>query len=822
MKMNSRDPGWLLLMPAILLIAACSGGGGGTAGGGSAGVEVTGLAVADKVSVVDAKEEGSATPGLVAALQKLSALAVESVPPGSAYDTDRTNVYVNEKAGEAFRTVNEILCMVGQTKYSDSVVLNKGYYRAMINSGVCKGNDDAANSGASSQGDTGASAAPGYDIWTVRSDRADADSPQHLTAYVHMSDGGPVDQPMTVHARVTISEGASESNPLGIFTMNYKGFMDAAPSVVVFKGILKTEREPGGNVVIKFAEKEYGGPGGTMSRNVKAAYIKDDIAKSGQGSAYQYENYGQVHEGRVNFAYNDHYFKRVNPDGGGQGTCLDRNSFETSAWRYGLYDSVSGSRLNLNGGFPINTSQDGSGFYGYLGYYGLNLPPEAPPLADNATVYKKVWNNGSESTTPYTIFIRGGKLKKHTRSTITLNDIKNIPLEGGIPAPGSVTPDNNMYRVSWDGNTLAIRASAQMNSNGPPAWQDLNPVTVIDASTVLPFSSLSLYSQSLGGQVNIQLSGCNPVDPNNQGAGFTCAAPTGATQVIFYKEAAVYPSDAVPATLACYENCPKAADSAGMDGTSQQSMTYPMTFDPNIDSRHNYGFSDMLLIDSATGFPAVLATAPADQSWGFNSGPLFEATGGNMALLACDWDQNRTCGWKAWNVLDEFYTWETGPNTWNRFSAAKDAQGNFVRFDPPLQVAYIHSQGAPAAYDYKYDGSKFFLQYSGFGDLHGVPGKCVDPSTGDTVTDCSSPGLRWVPEFTIAAGSTVTAGGNSYLVKPLEVEQRMKKSPGSCSNLNPTDMSASMPDIDSEWVDPALPAEPEVTEPPKVIGGVVQ
>jgi hypothetical protein len=810
----------MLLLPIMLLVAGCSGGGSGGSGASAAG-EVAGLAVADKVSVVDAKEGGPEASGFLSALRTLSALAREGVPAGSDYMTDKTNIYVNEKAGEAFKSVNQILCMVGQTKYSDSALINKGFYKAMINSGVCQGNDDAANSGSSAQGDTSASNAPSYDIWTVKSERADANSPQYLTAYVHMSKGGPQNQPMTVHARVAITEAASANNSLGIFTINYKGFMDAAPSVVIFKGILKTERDNSGNVVIKFAEKEFGGPGGSVSRNVMAAYVKDDAAKTGHGSAYQYENYGQVHEGSIDFAYNNLFFKRVDPVSG-QGPCLDRSRFETSAWRYGLYDAASGSRATLNGGFPINTKQDGSGYYGYLGYYGLNLPPDAPSLNDNSSVYKKVWENGSETTTPYTIFIRGGKLKKHTRSVITLNDIKNIPLEGGIPAPGSVSPDNTMYRVSWDGSEFAIRASATMNPNGPPAWQDVNPATAIDSSTVLPFSNLSLYSQSLGGQVNIQFSGCQPVNPNNPGAGYTCSTPTAETQVIFYKENSVYPSDPIPATLACYDNCPKAASSAGIDGSSQQGMTYQISFDPNVDNRHDYTFADMVLTDGATGFKALLSTAPAGQSWGFNSGPLFEATPDNLALLACDWNTNQTCGWKAWNALSEFYTWETGPNSWNHFSAARDGQGNFIKFDPPLQVAYIHSQSDPTAYDYKYNGSKFFLQYSGFGDLQGIPGKCINPASGGTVTDCSSPGLRWVPEFTIPADSTVTSGSDTYLVKPLEVEQRMKQSPGSCTNLSPVNMSGSMPDLAGDWVDPSLPAEPNVTDAPRVIGGVIQ
>lgn len=817
-----------LLALALFLTAGCNGGGSsgnvssGGSSGGSGSVAVTGLTIASKVSVVDAQQTAPVSQ-FAAALRRLSALS--SVPAGSDYNNDKTNVYVNEKAGDAFKTVNMVLCMVDQTKYADMV--NKGFYKAMINSGACQGNDSADNSGASAQGDTSGSAAPSYDTWTVKSERADANSPQVLTAYVHMANGGPSNQPMTVQALMTITEGTSSSNPLGIFTMNYKGFMDSDSATTVMKGILKTERDSAGRVVIKFAEKEFG-PGGAVARQAKAAYIKDDTAKTGQGSAYMYENYGQVNQASINFAYNDSYFKRTDP-ATGNGPCLNRKAFETSAWSYGLYDAGSGSRATLNGGFPINTRQDGSGSFGYLGYYGLNLPPDAPVLADGATVYKQSWSNGSAATTPYTIFVRGGKLKKHVRSIITLADIKNIPLEGSIPTPGSNTPGNTMYRLTWDGSTLAIRAQATMGQSGPPAWADMTPPMAIDSTTVVPFSNIGLYSQALGGQLNIQLTNCQQVDQANPGSGFTCDAPTGATEVIFYKESMIYPADAVPSTLSCFDNCPKAG-STGIDPTN---MTYMMSFDPSSSNLHDYTFAGMVLKDS--GNDAILATNPAGQSWGFNSGPLFSLTAVDTAsgqtyqqLLACDWNPSQTCGWKAWSVLPEFYTWETGPGSWNQFTAAMDGNGAFVKFDPTWQVAFVYPTGGtngvnPSGTDSKYGGTKFFLQYNGFGDLGGIPGKCVNPNDpSQTLTDCSQPGLRWVPEFTIPAGLTVTVGSTDYLVKPLNVEQRMMKSPGMCTSLTPTDMSSSMPNVDTDWVDPALPAEPAVTAPPKVIGGVIQ
>ena len=66
---------------------------------------------------------------------------------------------------------------------------------------------------------------------------------------------------------------------------------------------------------------------------------------------------------------------------------------------------------------------------------------------------------------------------------------------------------------------------------------------------------------------------------------------------------------------------------------------------------------------------------------------------------------------------------------------------------------------------------------------------------------------------------------DQYLVKPLDVEQRMKKltTSGACTAVGaPPNMSGSYPNIATDWVDPALPDEPVITAAPKVIAGTVQ
>jgi hypothetical protein len=583
------------------------------------------------------------------------------------------------------------------------------------------------------------------------------------------------------------------------------------------KGIVKSERDSQGRVIIKFAESV--GFGGQEMSGIKAALQKN--TEGGTGSVFQKENYpGQGSQTSTSsFVYNKANFKRQDA-GAATPACLSRTSFETSAWRYGLYNKDTGARINVNSGFPINTQADGRGKFGFLSYYGLFLPPGAEALGDGASVYKLDRGPTGPIATPYTLLVKNGKLKKFTRSDVTLGSLKNVPLEGMIPIvnqPGSMT---SMKRVQWDGSKLSIVASAKQGQGGPPTWEPVNPPQQIDNTTLLMFGDLGLFSQALGGQVRIQLTGCNPINPLNPMLGVNCATPAATTKVIFFKETSVQPTDAtVPAALRCYDNCPK----AGASGMNKVDLTYP-----NDGSDHTYSFTAGLLRDG--GNAVTLTETPDGQPWGFNSGPLFDPTPANLTALACPWDPAQVCSWKAWSELAEFYTWETGPNNWNKFTTVVDGSNKPVTFDPPLPVQYTYPAGTgglnPTSVDQKYAGNTFLLQYQGFGSLQGIPGKCFNPENpSDTSPDCSKPGRRWVPEFTIPEGSVAKDGNGAekYYIKPLEIEQRMSKvAESECTSLKIVDLSSSWPSLEKDWQDPALGTEPQITDAPRVIAGVIQ
>jgi hypothetical protein len=290
------------------------------------------------------------------------------------------------------------------------------------------------------------------------------------------------------------------------------------------------------------------------------------------------------------------------------------------------------------------------------------------------------------------------------------------------------------------------------------------------------------------------------------------------TNIIFFAEDLVYPTDTIPATFACYDNCPQ----VDVNGEAYTSM---MSSGPsNTATTYSFDSNTMLLMTNGTStVPVVMSVATSTNQWGVMSGALIDTNTPNLStLLACDWNASQICGYKAWSALDVFYTWETGPDSWNQFSALKDGTGTMLKFEPPLSVKYVHHQTGSS-----FDGATFMMDYSGFGNLQGIPGKCVDMETGLEAQCTNSSTIRYVPAFLIPptqADGTLTkvmVDTTEYLVKPLELEQRMKKvAISSCSALSVT--AYTLPDLDTEWTDPAIGTEPVVTAAPAVIGGVVQ
>lgn len=593
-----------------------------------------------------------------------------------------------------------------------------------------------------------------------------------------------------------------------------------------FTGFLNAELNPDypGKILLRFSTEDK-----DLYSIEKATLYKNPNGSDGAGSVYSaVSNSWTSAIKRFNVAYDDNYFLRKDHFSPSS-VCLERKNPDISAWKYGLY-TTTGQRVNVNSGFPIKKDNT----YGWVGYWGIWMP-ETVVVNDGNTVYK--YDYATKMETAYTVRKAGGKLKKHTQKPLLLGDIKNVPLVWG-DATGT-------YFVAWTGSDFAMISKLSTTNN---TWDTCGGAAACPAKidlANLSWTELGFWTPSLSGYAIVKFPGppmlsTAPTSTSNCGydtpnAGkFDCSlTASDSRDVILYAESVVFPGDPVPSTFACFDNCPDTTLMNTSNPFHPNNSYQPVA--PAVATYYAYTL-DSSTMELKEGTTPVTEVNPDSRfNNGITSGLLFDRSKFDpisgktyIELLGCDWP-GETCGYKAWSVLPEFYTWETGPNEWNKFVWVENA-GVPERFDPPLRVEYRHVQLNAAAPDSKFNNVKFFLEYSGFGDLHGIPGKCVNiDDPGLPNVDCSNsgsdPAIRWVPEFTIpdiqnnGNLTEVTAGATTYIVKALEKEERMKSALGQCGHLTATPYT--LPSMRS-YIEPIIGTEPTVTGAPAVIGGVVQ
>jgi hypothetical protein len=769
------------------------------------------ITLSAKVSVVEPKTTDSTAR---------TAYAIDTTGFASTvdYNVDETQTFVFEESADVLDTVNKILCMISQSR--PDLMLNAGNYKAQIDENKCRSGDGDSQSNA-----------PSYEMWTVNSSRTEG-QPMIVKAWVP-NDGD------TIHAKMKVYRKPSTEYPIGFFKMNFKGVKSDGTEFM--KGYMKTKKTSGGTALQFYQPMTMDSSGTTYDFSVKVNFNSDGSG-TGATSMPNWTGDNQA-EGNKSFqvAYNDKFFyKQKTLNGVSQdAVCLDRNNYMKSAWNYGMYDS-NGARVDISSGFPISATVSGTTYHGYIGYHGLWMPSEAS-IGDTSEVYKMDFSNPDSDGTAYTVRKYGGKLVKYTKKTIKLSTIKKIPLNWW---------DNSAAvekRVYWDGSNLKADAK---RVNGQ--WTDMTEETITLTATNASYG-FNFWSRALGGDGQIVL-----VYPN--GFGQSPTAPTDDSDIIFNIQDPVFPGDTVPSTLACYSNCPNPSTIAtgydyygasssiyhgkhdnwlGWDSTGNQwaknstlSSNSKSEFDnASAPTPYEYTFaattSGMVLQYGGTN--VVLSSENSNLPWGARSGVLFDnstfdndtsARQADFASLTCSWDTTKICPWQARGGLSTFYVWETGHQSWNQLAVLVGSDGSSVEFDPPMIVKYIHS-GSKSNSGKSYDGSAFYLEYGGLGDLHGIPSFCVNRKTG--IKGNCDEDSRWVNEFVIPAASDAIQakdGSTEYVIKPLEIEQTMKtgSSSATCTDAGLSLGTVSLPDS-SGWTDPDLGDKPTVTGPPSVVDG---
>ncbi len=775
------------------------------------------LTLSSKVSLVSSNSSASATSRTA-----FSHFGSDNFTSDKDISIDETETFVYERSADAFKTANAILCWMGQTRAGE--MLGTGNYKAQIDTSKCGESDGNSN-------------APKYEMWTVNSTRADGE-PMIVKAWIpfDFDDDGETDS--RIYAMSKVYRSPSADYPWGHFKMSFRLVQGLTTSgTELFKGYLRTKKKKDGSSVLQFYNPEPDGSGNILQYSVSVKKKSD-----GSGTAIttmpQWGQSGPTgKQTSYKVAFSDKYFykqKKVD-DTKSDPVCLRRDNYLKAAHRYGLYHD-NGSRLNINSGFPIKATASGTDYYGYIGYYGLWMP-SAASVDNGSTVAKMDFSGAADQTgTNYTVRSWGGKLIKYSKNEITLGSIKNIPLNYWNDGAGVD------QRIAWDGTNLKLEATRVQGQ-----WVDNVSSTITLTKEMTRGHSLGFYSQALGGEGQLKLVYSSfGADPT---------APADNSTVIFNTQTPIFPGDSAPSTLACYSRCPNPDTLAtGYDDEHRSPSVYHgkhgnwlgwggsafaknstisdtgahgrrdnhSNVSPYIYTFDNTTSGMVLQYDNGTKYDIILSTANDNAQWGVRSGPLFDNTSANFQAIASS-DNATVEPWRVREQMSTFYVWETGPKSWNKLEVLVASDNSTVKFDPPMNVKYTHS-GTSSNSGKSYDNSSFYLEYGGFGNLWGLPSFCINRKDGEKVSCANDGSTRWVEDILIPAYGDVTQtadGSTNYIVKPLEIEQTMKKASSAsvCTDAGLAFGDISLPDS-SGYTKPDMDVMPVVEGPPAVVGGV--
>lgn len=757
------------------------------------------------------------------ALLAAPAAALAAPPSNSAYTTDAQSSYVQDATSQSIGQVNMITCVMHAMR--PDALVNQDPYIALIDRNTC---DAQKSSLAASGASAGASQAPDYMTAVVQSTRGSASTdPMLVKAWISMNQDG---APVTIYAHVSVTEAPSTTNPYGAFRLDYCGHAQGV------SGCLMNGFMQGGNGTLSYYEVDTN-QGGNETTALQLSSV-GTTSGSGSLSVVDPGNGNSAYD----FAYDGNYFLRSDSQAGAQ--CFNRDATDPqtglSVWEYGLYDSTTGARVDRNSGFPIQFVSGGVTSQGYLGYFGMSLPPQVA-ITSGATVQKVDYSSGnSPVTTNYTVVINPGRLTRYTKKTRTLKDIDQIHFNAFINAVGSSgLPDGNtQYDMYWDDATGKFIATGEMLC-GPNGCQT-NPITAVSVdSSFFVTNGLQGWSQSLGGDLFVALTGVS---------GSVDSTTSATVAVVYHVQDIVYPDDPnKPTQLYCVAQCPTATSIQAYFTQTPGSNSVQSPFVPATANNMPISLNQVVLFsvdskaqlvggDGSANTSAFTGDSGAFQQFsqfqnGVMSGKLFE----NESLALCN--NNLFCDW-AVNSADVYYQWQTGPNTWNQFSAVKDSAGNFVHFDAPLDVTFKVPVGAQYG---SYANTSLILQYNSFGNLSGIPGSCVSATTNQPA-NCGAQNSRYVPQFVIPYDPSanpqqgvVTTSANgvttTYLVKWLQREIRFaQKNPSVCqtdgltapTNVQLPTQSQLKDPSDSSNTDVYLGVQPTVTSAPRVVQGDVK
>jgi hypothetical protein len=739
------------VLAAAAVLIACGSGGGGSSGGGAA---VAALDMPSRITLSAADGTSNSTSAILGrSIQKVARKARLKAFDDSGTDyANQTKVSWLEDT-DALDMVNDILGVVEQSGYQDFV--NAGPYKALV---------EKVGDSETSQGGTTSTSTAAEELMEiiVNVTRESNTAPMIVKVWVKEEDG-PGGSTMLIRGYFEVSQGVSSQYPYGVMQAHFRGnALDANGADVagdpVFTMAMSISAQDGNVIVEQVEEGEEKGGQLDFVWERRVRLVADATLTS--GNAYVYVNETNDQTGlpeaeTLYFAYNGDFFKYQDADSL-EVTAMDKGSLRHRIHRYKVFREDTGAKVTRSSGFPIQTA---GGQYGYVGYYGL-WTPYGVTVSDGDTVTR------ADDGQAYTLIRKGGKLSKHTRTETTLGALDGIEI--------SVFSQNDSKDiiVVWKSSEGAFMKIGERNNlNGQ-----------IDYLEEADWSAYVFANEWEGGWCQA-LSAYLPLG--------LIDSPADATPIYYHAEETVSGSLAEDLTLYYWGYAMTAPiTQEEVDGAAAAEMAYRMN-PPQVKKTYTFDATDRVLKDGSGN--AILLGGDLDLSGTFYS------NGYCMSQLTTEDTYTAETAYSIGNAA-VYYSWNTGPNSWNQYSGLRDANGALVAFEAPLNFTYTHSQANDANNDATYDGKTFNLAYDGSGlNMPWI----FDAATGE-----------WAPALNLKDGTVlVDAQDGRYVVKAVEEALLMSETNDPAADALVIDTTIAAPTLtyDSTKTD-LVGAVPEGTE----------
>jgi hypothetical protein len=697
--------------------------------------------------------------------------------PGTDYEKLLSNNVLSDPSMNAIASFSKMLCLLAESGYYNMV--GQGAYVAMVNDNRC-----FAFGQAYSETKTALSK------MTVEAVR-EANKPVNVSFWLDRSDGS------TVTAKTTIAKGATQSNPYGIFRMNYKIATDSSPTPT--KGAIEAYETVEGKVVFNAWE-------GESSSETKAAtvFTYDDEAEA-TTSGVAHVAITDKSNAPANMKYEPdwvtgfnatHYLAKQSKENDSTtkaDVCRDRIDYRLSVWpwNYRLFDKDTGAAVELWNTYR-NLSRTITGVPGTSlgsitstnGVY-FDRPSSlayTPTINDGDTIYVDDvpdWTN----KLAYTARVTLGILKKRVTGEVLTDDhVKNAWFIASENATDDVLIKYNATLGKFE-----VIARYESDANGSRyASVTPTPFSVSSSTVEVAFENDTNPPSSM---VTLHL---------DSGNGYSLVKAT-----VVRDDELVEPASNIK--LWCFEDCPKGGvsttdiDNYFLNGGSETLVYYPDV--ANVSQMHSYTYSATtgLLVDDLNSNAVVFDHRPdGSEGFGLTTGELVPDSLHTSLSSSSTYFQSLP-------KPRETYVWSSGYFLSQRKIVLVDAQNEPLQLSKPSRFLYTHSKANDrrGKNDNPRYGNYYELSFSEYGQLRIIPSDKLEDVSGSQMA------------FTFKDGTQL---GSSYVVKAIAADESMPKVDRAlCDSIDlgtPLELPTS-----ALFKEPNLGSAPSVTAAPQVVSG---